>query len=232
LHPIYNDFLSHFSGYKLRTKIAAGLKARSKAILTAIQEYNRCAAQLVPSRPPLEVNRVLEYVFLAEFDLLRDSRFQIQGHPWTRQGEREAMNKYFKGCRAREEITRLCIEARRLLTWLDIEERRLNSTLQELSEADNNLWHQVARHYDYKLQVHKRHRQYLQWMQHHSDWEGPTGPGKPLDNFDSIALRTIEPEMVTVATEELERDVEDEGELEDDAIDTQPVEFIWSIFET
>jgi hypothetical protein len=226
------DYLFGFTGYKLCTKIAAGLKARSKAISTAIQEYNRCAAQLVPRRPPLEVDRVLEYVFLAEFDLLRDSRFQIQGHPWTRPGEREAMNKYFKLCRAQEEVTRLCIEARRFTTWLDIEERTLHSTLHKLKETNNNLWFQVARRLEYISQVHKRHRQYLRWVQSHPNWEGPTGPGIPLETTDNAANIVSGTIMFTSAEREAEQDVMEEGELEDDAVDTQPVEIIWDVFQT
>lgn len=92
-----------------------------------------------------------------EFDLLRDSHFQSNQHPWSHQGEGEAMNKYFKLCHAQEEITHLCVEAHRLLSWLDIEERTLYSTLHNLKSAGNDLWYQVARHYEYLLQVHKQH---------------------------------------------------------------------------
>ncbi|KAJ7821992.1 hypothetical protein B0H14DRAFT_3471049 [Mycena olivaceomarginata] len=64
------------TGYKMRKHIAKALQARSKA-------------------------QVVEYAFLADFDILRDTRAEIQSRPWTRPAYRLAMDRYFKILRAR-----------------------------------------------------------------------------------------------------------------------------------
>ncbi|KAK0441211.1 uncharacterized protein EV420DRAFT_1769035 [Desarmillaria tabescens] len=65
--------MSH-TGYKMRKHIGKALKARSQAIRTALTQYNVAAATLIPPRPLLKWERVVEYAFLADFDLLRDVR--------------------------------------------------------------------------------------------------------------------------------------------------------------
>ncbi|KAF8580082.1 hypothetical protein K439DRAFT_1620080 [Ramaria rubella] len=62
------------TGYKLRMHIAKAMKARSQAIRTAIKRYNEAPTALHPPRPILDPQTVLDYVFLAEFDLLCDAR--------------------------------------------------------------------------------------------------------------------------------------------------------------
>ncbi|KAJ7820326.1 hypothetical protein B0H14DRAFT_3089255 [Mycena olivaceomarginata] len=94
------------TGYKLRRHIAKALQARSKA---------------VPLDPPLASltwEQVVEYTFLADFDILRDTRAEIQSRPWTRPAYRLAMDTYFKIERAREELVQLNIEIRRTMTWI------------------------------------------------------------------------------------------------------------------
>jgi len=71
-HAMTDDF--HAVGYKLCTKIANALHAWSAAIRTAIKSYNEAAIRLPVPQPTLDVKTVLDYVFLAEFDLLRNSR--------------------------------------------------------------------------------------------------------------------------------------------------------------
>ncbi|KAJ7796124.1 hypothetical protein B0H14DRAFT_3093428 [Mycena olivaceomarginata] len=93
-------------GYKLQRHIAKALQARSKA---------------VPLDPPLASltwEQVVEYTFLADFDILRDTRAEVQSRPWTRPAYRLAMDTYFKIERAREELVRLNIEIRRTMTWI------------------------------------------------------------------------------------------------------------------
>ncbi|KAH9834663.1 uncharacterized protein C8Q71DRAFT_873190 [Rhodofomes roseus] len=105
-------------GYKLREKISKGLKARAEAIKKALTRYNKHAAALVPPRPSLSWDEVLEMVSLAEFDLLRDARTDIRKEPWADRKNREAMNILFDMKRAEEEIERLNVEIPRLLTFM------------------------------------------------------------------------------------------------------------------
>ncbi|KAI5989955.1 hypothetical protein EDD15DRAFT_2124341, partial [Pisolithus albus] len=59
------------TGYKLRKHIGKALQTRSAAIRAALLQYN-AAAKALGCRA-LEFDEVVEYAFLADFDLLRDT---------------------------------------------------------------------------------------------------------------------------------------------------------------
>ncbi|KAJ7226507.1 hypothetical protein B0H12DRAFT_1205258 [Mycena haematopus] len=110
------------TGYKLRKHIAKALQARSKAVKTAITTYNGIAESMTPPKPTLNWEEVVEYAFLADFDLLREGREDIRGEPWAQLAGRAAMDQHFKLLRADEEIVRLNVEIRRLVTFMKDEE--------------------------------------------------------------------------------------------------------------
>ncbi|KAJ7778568.1 hypothetical protein B0H14DRAFT_3095839 [Mycena olivaceomarginata] len=118
-------------GYKLRRHIAKALQARSKAVQNAIDRYNAAAIALDPPMASLTWEQVVEYTFLADFDILRDTRAEVQSRPWTRPAYRLAMDTYFKIKRAQEEIIHLNIEICRMMTWMRDEGHFLQG--QELS---------------------------------------------------------------------------------------------------
>jgi hypothetical protein len=105
-------------GYKLCEKIGKALKTRSEAIRTALNQYNAAATKLTPPRPPLSWASVLKAVTVADFDLLRDTRSDIRSLPWTEPSRREATGLYFGIKRAHEEVARLNVEIKRLLTFM------------------------------------------------------------------------------------------------------------------
>ena len=105
-----------FLGYKLRKHIGKALVARSEAIRMAVKNYNIAATSLSPPRFPLDAKTVLEYVFIAEFDLLRDSRQQLHLQAWAQPAECSLASSYFKLECSKEKIVRVNIEARRLRT--------------------------------------------------------------------------------------------------------------------
>jgi hypothetical protein len=105
-------------GYKLREKIGKALKTRSEAIRTALNQYNAAAVKLKPPRPQLSWASVLKAVTVADSDLLRDTRSDIRSLPWAEPSRREALGLYFGIKRAREEIIRLNVEIKRLLTFM------------------------------------------------------------------------------------------------------------------
>ncbi|KAJ7718976.1 hypothetical protein B0H14DRAFT_3098641 [Mycena olivaceomarginata] len=90
--------------------IAKALQARSKAVKNAIGNYKHRRWLAGPAMPHLSWEQVVEYAFLADFDILRDTRTEVQSRPWTRPAYRLAMDRYFKILRAREEIKRLNVE--------------------------------------------------------------------------------------------------------------------------
>jgi hypothetical protein len=61
----------------LRKHIGKALQARSSTIKTALDHYNTAARALSPPRRALTFEEVIEYTFLADFDLLRDTRENI-----------------------------------------------------------------------------------------------------------------------------------------------------------
>ena len=72
------------------------------------------AAALNPPRPPISWKDITQYTFLGEFDLLWHTRDDVRERVWAKPAVREVTAKFFKLCRAKEEITRLNVEMRRL----------------------------------------------------------------------------------------------------------------------
>ncbi|KAJ7679874.1 hypothetical protein B0H14DRAFT_3681713 [Mycena olivaceomarginata] len=105
-------------GYKLREKISKALKTRADAIRRALSAYNAAAGSLQPPREQLQWADVITKTSLAEFDLLRDTDADIHSEPWAQPARREAMVLYFGIKRAKEEICRLNVEIRRLITFM------------------------------------------------------------------------------------------------------------------
>ncbi|KAJ7445930.1 hypothetical protein FB451DRAFT_1343603 [Mycena latifolia] len=135
------------TGYKVRKHIAKALQARSKAVKAAIERYNIAADAMVPPKVTLSWEQVVEYAFLSDFDLLREGREDIRNEPWALPAGRAAMDQHFKLLRADEEIKRLNIEIRRLLTYMVDEEDFLAHHEERLKvEGDVGLAYQVAVH--------------------------------------------------------------------------------------
>ncbi|KAI5981234.1 hypothetical protein EDD15DRAFT_2380028 [Pisolithus albus] len=82
------------TGYKLWKHVAKALQTRSAAIKT------------------LQWEEVVEYTFLANFNLLWDTDEDILQHPWVHPTAHFALDTFFKMCQAEEEIARLNIEIR------------------------------------------------------------------------------------------------------------------------
>ncbi|KIJ58808.1 hypothetical protein HYDPIDRAFT_178002 [Hydnomerulius pinastri MD-312] len=101
------------TGYKLRKHIGKALQAQSSAIKTALDSYNNAACALSPSHHTLVFEEVIEYAFLADFDLLY------------------------------EEIKRLNVETRRLVTYLRDEDHYLQACEAQLHTSSPALAHQL-----------------------------------------------------------------------------------------
>ncbi|KAJ7156363.1 hypothetical protein C8R46DRAFT_1226584 [Mycena filopes] len=127
------------TGYKLRKHIAKALQARSQAIRNALKTYNAATASIVPQGRKLSWDEVVEYAFLADFDLLRDPETFGQVKPWSTPAARILLDKYFKIERAREEIQRCNIEIRRLITHIRDEREFLIRKEAEVRETDPEL---------------------------------------------------------------------------------------------
>ncbi|KAJ7713402.1 hypothetical protein DFH07DRAFT_688765, partial [Mycena maculata] len=110
------------TGYKLRKHIAKLLQVRSKAVKAAIARYNEVAEAMTPPKPTLDWEDVIEYAFLADFNLLREGREDIRGEPWAQPAGQATMDQHYKLLRADEEIVRLNVEIHRFVTYMVDEE--------------------------------------------------------------------------------------------------------------
>lgn len=124
-----------------------------------MKRYNDAAGKL--NRPSIDVEEVLSYVFLGQFDLLRDSRHEITRKPWTRKAEREAAVKFFKLERAREELKRLSIELRRLHAYTVATNARMKNVVAEATKRDALLAFQLRKREERRLRIAETHLQQL-----------------------------------------------------------------------
>jgi hypothetical protein len=175
----------------MRKHIAKALQARSKAVKHAIDNYNTTASLLDPPMPHLTWEQVVEYAFLADFDILRDTRAEVQSHPWMRPAYRLAMDRYFKILRAREEIKRLNVEIPRVVTWIRDEYKVLRRKEQELEveagkteeqvEADRGLALQVRRYRERRGRFDDDHMRRFWALAKEPGFTGSLVPGKALE---------------------------------------------------
>jgi len=126
-------------GYKARTHLAKSLQTQCKAIRSATDTYNRAARSLDPPRPPLDWAQVSRYSFVEEFNLLRNTQRDISNMPWAKPVVRETIKKYLRVCRAREELNRCNVEARRILTSIHDDNRRFNDIIASLVEQKSDI---------------------------------------------------------------------------------------------
>jgi hypothetical protein len=68
--------------------------------------------------PNLSWNHVVEYAFLADFDLLQDSCHDVHERPWTKPACHVVIDHYFKLKHACEEIQHLNVEICHIVTYI------------------------------------------------------------------------------------------------------------------
>ncbi|KAF6759070.1 hypothetical protein DFP72DRAFT_806955, partial [Ephemerocybe angulata] len=144
------------TGYKLRKHISKSLQTRSQAIRNALEQYNKAAKALKPPAPKLTWDQVVEYTFLADFDLLRDSRQDIRGRPWAEPVPRAIMHQWFKIQRAKEEIKRVKIEIRRVMTFISDEKAFLARAAASLTTTTTSGGDSPALAYHLERYTHRR----------------------------------------------------------------------------
>lgn len=136
----------YVTGYALCKHIGDALQKRSSAIRSALDTYNSAAKALAPPRQTLKWDQVVDYAFLSDFDLLRDTRQDIRHRPWATPAGRLAMDTHFKIIRAGEELSRLNYEVQSVATHLVDEDIYLRSCEDEVTKSDAPLGHQIFVH--------------------------------------------------------------------------------------
>ncbi|KAJ3765148.1 hypothetical protein FB446DRAFT_655642 [Lentinula raphanica] len=198
LWELHKMNLSH-TGYKMRTQIAAALQKRSKAIRAAVARYNNAALNLDPPRPTVDWVKVSHYSFLDQFDILADTHYSVMEKPWAKPVIRELMMQVRRVSRAREEITRLNVELRRLHTSIVDEEQHFGVVLQRLEDSSSPLHAPVQEYIQRRMGVN---RLLLDRMQNTYALPGFTGTPYPSTR-ESPTLQTSDvssPSHVPAAT--------------------------------
>lgn len=70
------------TAYKMRAHISQALKTRSATIRKAVDRYNILADAV--KKPRVQYAKVVQYSFLGEFDLLRDTRHDVPSKTWSK----------------------------------------------------------------------------------------------------------------------------------------------------
>lgn len=207
----------------MRKHIAKALQARSKAVKSAIDRYNATAVVLDPPMPHLSWEQVVEYAFLADFDILRDTRVEIQARPWTRPAYRLAMDRYFKILRAREEIKRLNVEIPRVVTWIRDENRVLRKKEAELRavegkseeevEADRGMAVQVRMYRARRGRFDDAHMRRFWALAKEPGFAGSVLPGTSLEVVAARREARAWRDAASSESDEMEVDEEEEEEM-------------------
>ncbi|KAI5999610.1 hypothetical protein EDD15DRAFT_2193652 [Pisolithus albus] len=138
------------TGYKLRKHIGKALQTRSAAIRTALTQFNTAAKNL--GRRTLEFDEVVEYAFLADFDLLRDTRQD-------------------------EEVVRLNVEIRRVVTYLVDEDRYLRACEGLYEDTNPMLAYQISRYRTIRSRFTPLHLRSLEKISRLPGFSGTLAPG-------------------------------------------------------
>lgn len=176
----------------MREKISKALKTRADAISRALTEYNAAAATLNPPRPHLSAFQVLRNVSLSEFDLLRDTRNDVRKLAWTNPSRREAAGLYFGILRAKEEIVRLDIEIKRLITFMIDEHVDYCKAISSTALFDPALARELSRRWTYHTKINESVVERLVKASRLPGFSGSLFPGQSLAR--DPALNTTCPE--------------------------------------
>jgi len=181
---------SIFIGYKLHQQIGKALQRRSDAIRKAINRYNTQAAALNPPHPKISWKDIVGYGFLGEFDLLRHSRNDIRSSDWSKPIHRDATTKFYRLCRAHEEITRLNVEVRRLCTAIHDEDIQVSAVIQNLLISDPPLACELQRQWRLRAAVNAVHCYRLDCIENLPGFSGVGGVGVRLEHTAGSACNT------------------------------------------
>ncbi|KAG1798275.1 uncharacterized protein HD556DRAFT_1430967 [Suillus plorans] len=186
-------------GYKLRTQISKALKTRANAICNALERYNKFAVQLDPPRPQLTWEKIAEYSFTGEFDLLHETDGQIHVKRWASPANHQAALQYFDAQRSKEELTRCDVEIVRLLTKMRDDEEDYMISLSKLRSTDPPLAAELHRRWTHLHNINAGHHDRIQQIQQLAGYTGSFSPGfrigRPVQPFISTAHGSDNPEL-------------------------------------
>lgn len=200
------------------------MKTRSHAIRQAVLRYNDAAKKLTPPRESLQWDKVVEYAFLSEFDILADTREDVRKHPWAQPAARALTDQFYKLERAKEEILRLDTEIPRLITFMQDEEDFLQSMELLLQEKNPTISYQISLRCRRFELINQEHLHRLHKLSMNVKFTGSLSPGVAKEHiagdFKSVVKRRegdrhlVQRELEDDAAEALEEEEEEAQEIE------------------
>ncbi|KAE9385697.1 hypothetical protein BT96DRAFT_840355 [Gymnopus androsaceus JB14] len=149
------------TGYKMRKHIAQSLKNCSKSIQNAIIAYNEAAAALSPPCRKITWDEIIDFSYLSETDILHDTHEDVCEKKWATPQNRLLMSRFFKYIRAEEEIARVHVEVKRLLTHMVDEEQEVCGKAKEVEVEDPALALQLRLYWTERSRYNQLHRSHL-----------------------------------------------------------------------
>jgi hypothetical protein len=184
------------------------------------------ARTLQPPRTTLKWDDVVEYAFLSDFDLLRDTQQDIQHRQWATPAGRLALDTHFKILRAREEIERLNIEVRRVATHIRDEDIYLHAQEDNIIPTNPHLAHQIAVYRMVRGRFNSYHIRRIRKIANLSGFTGMASVGialEPLDGGIKAAAEVDWPREDDLPSSQelldLQEEEEEEEQRDNDVLD-------------
>ena len=181
-----------------------------------------------PPRPALTWDSVVHAVDIADFDILKDTRQDIRTLEWAQPANREGMVMYFQIKRAKEEITRLNVEIRRLLTFLYDDHEDHFRAFHANKTVNPPLSQEIFSRWQYRTKIHEEIVKHLLQTSKLPGFSGSLFYGERKGRDVSLNINIPPPSWVSILgitqvdvdiIEVDESAVDNEGENEDE-IDT------------
>lgn len=207
------------AGYRARRHIAKSLQTRSRAIRNALNTFNAAAQSLSPPRPTLDWQTVSHYRFLQEFELLNDTRADLQDREWAQPVMRELMRQAFHLARAKEEIIAVNREARRIHTSIRDENVLFTGVLNGLQQTGDILHGAVLDYATRRRRAGAHILAALQKLYQLREFSGIPYPGVRLGQADigtSSAAVTVGPGLEIEVRAAEDGDSHEDGLHDDD----------------
>ncbi|EMD33917.1 hypothetical protein CERSUDRAFT_97846 [Gelatoporia subvermispora B] len=217
----YQDILQFMRNRDFHRALEKALKARGKAIRSALSKYNSLAVQMQPPAPTLDWKDVVNYTFISEFDLLRHSHTSgnVTQRPWTVPYNREVAAKYWKIRGAYDEITRLNVEIPRLHTHIVLQRAAFKSAIQQTLETDPVLAAELRVRYRKYSRINFVHLRRIQAIARLPGFSGSWTVGTPADPRLAELIKTYRDDVAEcTGTPECDDDVGEDDGSDDEAM--------------
>ena len=188
-----------------------------------MERYNAVANTLPIPRDPLSWEEVVEYSFIGDFELLRETNRVDPGEKlWANPSVRYVMDMYFKIKRAGEEIFRLNLEVPRHITWMKDEEETLTAIEVEVAKTDEFTAFQIHLYAEERTRFNALHRKRYRQLALDPAFTGSLKPGTrrkdgdqsmDVDLGEADTLHEPPAEHVIISAEETA--IEEDNDWED-----------------